>query len=71
MLKQIVGYLGNVLKVDKATLTKTRMMYARVLVDMNVADGFPEELFFSNENKELITQLVPYNWLPSWCTKCA
>ena len=71
ILKQIVGYLGNVLKVDNATLTKSRMMYARVLVDMTLADSFPEELFFSNEHEQLITQRVQYDWLPTWCTKCA
>lgn len=71
MLKEIVGYLGTVLKVDIATLTKSRMMYARVLVDMSLADGFPEELFFSNEHEQLITQCVQYDCLPTWCTKCA
>ena len=71
MLKQIAGYLGSVLKVDNATLTKTRLMYARVLVDMNVTEGFPEELFFSIEHDELISQRVQYDWTPTWCTKCA
>ena len=71
MLRKIVGYLDNVLKMDNATLTKARMLYARVLVDMSLVDGFPKKLFFSNENDELITQRVQYDWLPSWCTKCA
>ena len=43
MLHSIVGYLGTLLKVDNTTITKSRMMCARVLVDMNVEDGFPEE----------------------------
>lgn len=46
-------------------------MLARVLVDMNMDDGFPEELFFSNENDTLITQVVQYDWLPIWCTMCS
>lgn len=65
-----MGYLGKVLKINNATLTKTRLMYARVLVDMNLADGFPEELFFSNEHDQLITQRVQYDWTPTWCTEC-
>lgn len=44
------------LKVDNAILTKSRLMYARVLVDMNISEGFPEELIYSNEHDELITQ---------------
>lgn len=71
ILRKIVGYLGNVLKINNATLTKARMLYARVLVDMKLADGFPEELYFSNENDELVSQRVQYDWLPTWCTKCA
>lgn len=63
-LQSIAGYLGTVLKVDQATLTKSRLMYARILVDMNVAEGFPEELFYSNELDELIAQPVQYDWVP-------
>lgn len=47
------------------------MMYTRVLVELNVSKGFPEELFFSNKNEELIAQLVHYEWIPIWCTKCS
>lgn len=37
----IVGYLGTVLTVGNATLIKSRSIYARVLVEMNVSEGFP------------------------------
>lgn len=50
MLCTIVGYLGTLIKVDNATITKSRMMFARVMIDMNVEDGFLEELYFSNEH---------------------
>ena len=56
-LKTIAGYLGKVLKVDNATLTKIRMMYARVLFDMNIFEGFHEELVYSNKHDELIAQV--------------
>ncbi|CAO2840939.1 unnamed protein product [Amaranthus hypochondriacus] len=71
MLRIIVGYLGTLLKIHNATVTKSRMMFARVLVDMNVEDGFLDELYFSNENDMLITQVVQYDWLPIWCAKCS
>ena len=38
-------------------------MYARVLVEMNVNEGFPDELFYSNENEELVAQPVQYEWV--------
>lgn len=71
MLKRIAGYLGVVLKVDEATLSKTRMSFTRVLVEMNVEDNFLEELYFSNEDDEIITQPVQYDWIPIWCSKCS
>lgn len=64
MLKRMAGYLGVVLKVDEATLLKSRKSFARVLVQMNVEEGFPEELYFSNEYDEIITQPVQYDWIP-------
>lgn len=70
-LKSIVGYLGQVLKIDNTTLTKSRLMFARVLVDINISEGFPEELFFSNERDKLIAQPVQYDWIPVWCSKCS
>ena len=63
--------LGNVLRIDNATITKTRLMYVRVLVEMNVNEGFPEELFFLNEHDELVSQPVQYEWIPVWCSKCS
>lgn len=38
---------------------------------MNIEEGLPEELFFSNECDEIITQPVQYEWVPIWCSKCS
>lgn len=38
---------------------------------MNVEEGFHEELYFSNEYDEIITQPGQYNWIPIWCSKCS
>ena len=70
MFKDIVGYLGTVLKVDYATITKSRKLYARVFVNMNIAAGFSDELYFSNERDELITQPIQYEWVLVSCSKC-
>ncbi|XP_057539564.1 uncharacterized protein LOC130817725 [Amaranthus tricolor] len=70
-LRKIVGYLGRPLKIDTATLKIERMWYAQVLVDMDINEGFPEELYYTNEHDELVTQLVQYEWIPLWCSKCS
>lgn len=56
----IVGYLGNVTKIFTATMNIDRMWYSRVLVEIDINKGFPEELYYTNEFKELVTQKVKY-----------
>ena len=63
-LRKIVGYLGRAHKIDTATLKIERMRYARVLVDMDINEVFPEKLYYTNEHDELVTQPVQYKWLP-------
>ena len=69
-LRIIVGYLGIVIKIDTATLNIDRMWYARVLVEIDINKGFPEELFYTNEYEELVAQQVEYEWIPLWCAEC-
>lgn len=51
---KIGGLLGNVLKVDNATKNKDKFMYARALVEMDIKNGLPDEVFFTNEYDELV-----------------
>lgn len=48
-LKRIAGMLGNVVRVDNATMKKDRMMFARVLVELDI-----------NEDDELVVVTVEY-----------
>lgn len=65
-----VGYLGNVIKINTATLNIDRMWFARVLVEMDINKEFPKELFYTNEYEELVAQQVECEWVPLWCSKC-
>ena len=57
--------LGKVIRVDNATLNKERMMFARVLVEINVTTGFHETIAFTSEDDELISVRVAYDWKPT------
>lgn len=46
-------------------------MYAHVLVDINIAKGFCDEIYFENELGDLTSQRVKYDWKPVWCDKCS
>lgn len=61
-LRKIAGLVGNVIKLDKATSQKARLRFARVLVELNTNEEYPEEIHFTNVQDELITQKVIYEW---------
>lgn len=70
MLKDIVDYLGTVLKADTSTITKSRMSYARVLVDMNIV----AVLQMSHTSRMRMMNSYPNLFsliLPVWCGKCS
>ena len=62
--------VGNVIKVDNAMRQKTRLRFARVLVEMNTNDDFLDEIHVTNVRDELVTQQVVYEWKPILCNKC-
>lgn len=69
-LSLIAGMLGRVIRVDNATKNKDRMQYARVLVELSIDGEFYDTVSFTNEDDELMTVTVEYNWKPSKCSKC-
>lgn len=46
------------------------MLYARVLVELNIDGEFYDTVSFTNEDDEHMTVLVEYDWKPSKCNKC-
>ena len=69
-LKLIASMLGKVIRVDNATFNKDKMMFARVLVEMNIKHGLYDTISFTNEDDELVNVKVAYDWKPTVCTKC-
>lgn len=69
-LRKIAEMLGSVVQIDSATLNKDRLLFARVLIEMKLDGGFPETLAFTNEDNELVTFPVTYDWKPIVCDKC-
>ncbi|KAL9241981.1 hypothetical protein vseg_016029 [Gypsophila vaccaria] len=69
-LPKIVGLVGNFVKTDQATHQKTRLGYARVMVEMKVEHLFPETLTFLDEKGAKQQIEVHYEWKPITCTLC-
>ncbi|XP_074265765.1 uncharacterized protein LOC141588209 [Silene latifolia] len=62
--------LGKFLKRDGATEDKTRLGYARLLVEVEIGQAFPEKLTFQDEKGQEVTILVEYEWRPTICGDC-
>ncbi|XP_074293179.1 uncharacterized protein LOC141620131 [Silene latifolia] len=69
-LEKLAGLLGKFLKRDAATKNKTRLGYARLLVEVEVGQEFPDKLYFKDEKGSEISILVEYEWKPIVCGSC-
>lgn len=54
-INKIAGMVGSVIKVDQATLNRDKLMFARVLVEVNIGQACPKSIQFQNE-KGLIVE---------------
>ncbi|XP_062103007.1 uncharacterized protein LOC133813999 [Humulus lupulus] len=57
--------------VDKFTRERSRIQYARILVEMEVTDNPPKSIQYINEHGQIMEQGVEYEWLPIKCKTCA
>ncbi|XP_074291494.1 uncharacterized protein LOC141618299 [Silene latifolia] len=69
-LEKLAGLLGKFIKRDGATEDRTRLVYARLLVEVEVGQEFPEKLHFLDEMGKEVSILVDYEWKPSVYSSC-
>ncbi|XP_074298081.1 uncharacterized protein LOC141628893 [Silene latifolia] len=67
-LKKLAGLLRKFIKRDSATEDKTRLGYARLLVEVDIGQEFPDKLFFKDEKGSEVCVLVEYEWKPTVCS---
>ncbi|XP_062080440.1 uncharacterized protein LOC133785203 [Humulus lupulus] len=69
-LSALVSTIGKPIMVDKFTQERTRVQFARVLVEMELSDNPPRIIHYMNEFGQLVEQGVDYEWLPVKCKNC-
>ncbi|KAL9233025.1 hypothetical protein vseg_008068 [Gypsophila vaccaria] len=69
-LPKISGLIGKYIKSDSSTEQRTKLGYARVMVEVTVDGRFPDIVAFNDENGELVQIKVEYEWKPITCGKC-
>ncbi|XP_074298347.1 uncharacterized protein LOC141629207 [Silene latifolia] len=58
------------MRCDEATIDKTRLGYARILIEVEVGQKFPERIFFKDEKGSEVCVPIDYDWKPDLCTLC-
>ncbi|XP_062080424.1 uncharacterized protein LOC133785186 [Humulus lupulus] len=66
-LSALVSTLGKPIMVDKFTRERSRVQFARIMVEMEINDNPPRTIQFLNEHGQLLEQGVEYEWLPKKC----
>ncbi|RAL47695.1 hypothetical protein DM860_012320 [Cuscuta australis] len=69
-LSKLGSIIGKPIKRDKATAMRAKWGYARIQLEVQVQQEFPDLLSFINEEGRVITQEVVYEWKPCVCAKC-
>ncbi|XP_074305389.1 uncharacterized protein LOC141640517 [Silene latifolia] len=58
------------MRLDEATLDKTRIGYARIMVEFNIGQDFPDKIYFKDETGAEVCVCVEYEWKPVVCGSC-
>ncbi|KAL9241034.1 hypothetical protein vseg_015194 [Gypsophila vaccaria] len=69
-LPKIARLVGKFIKSDLATEQKTKLGYARVMVEVEVDKQFPDQAVFKDELGQVMTIGIEYEWKPITCSKC-
>ncbi|XP_074299370.1 uncharacterized protein LOC141630450 [Silene latifolia] len=67
-LKKLCEVVGKFICCDEATLHKNFLGFARIMIEVDIGQDFPEVINFHVENGETQTLKVVYDWLPLSCT---
>lgn len=66
-MTKIVSKVGKYLKVDNATLKREKLQLAKVLVEVDITQSYPDGIIFENEKGEDTRVHVTYDWKPTYC----
>lgn len=55
---------------DECTTTKLRVSYARVQVEVDIAQKPREKVCIKDHNDKILEQKIEYEWKPKYCQSC-
>ncbi|XP_019224481.1 PREDICTED: uncharacterized protein LOC109206146 [Nicotiana attenuata] len=67
---EIASAVGTPIFADECTTKKTRISYARMLIEVNVTRPLKEEIWVRDPKGKQFLQDVYYEWKPKFCEQC-
>ena len=59
---KLVTVIGKLLKLDQAIINKDRLLYAIIMIDLNMNQKISHQIILDNEKGVIIAQDVKYEW---------
>ncbi|XP_074283203.1 uncharacterized protein LOC141607752 [Silene latifolia] len=69
-IPKIAGLVGKFIKAETETEQKTRLGFARIMVELKVGQTLPNTVNFLDEHGHVLSINVEYEWKPTICSKC-
>ncbi|XP_043697145.1 uncharacterized protein LOC122647916 [Telopea speciosissima] len=69
-LSSIASVIGKPIATDKMTMTKERLSYARLCVEIEATHDVPEQVAVHDDEGLVFFQKVKYEWCPPRCNSC-
>ncbi|XP_074277721.1 uncharacterized protein LOC141601346 [Silene latifolia] len=69
-LEKIASLIGKFMRADASTMDKTKISYARLMVEIKIGQEFPDRIYFKDEKGADVSVGVEYEWKPVSCGAC-
>lgn len=69
-LSAIASVVGKPLFTDQCTKSRSRLSFARILVEMEIGGEFPSTITLEDADGNQFQQKVVYEWKPEKCSRC-
>ncbi|VFQ58398.1 unnamed protein product [Cuscuta campestris] len=69
-LSKIGSSIGKPIRAVKTTISRTKLNFARIQIEVSTNQQLPEEIQFEDDKGKIMSQQIQYEWCPTKCTHC-
>ncbi|XP_074271433.1 uncharacterized protein LOC141595368 [Silene latifolia] len=69
-LSKVASYVGKPVCADEYTTNKSKLAFARVLIEVDISKELPTSVTFKTPYRGTVTQKIEYEWIPHFCQAC-